>query len=395
MNRREFLSRAAVLSAASGPLLRAAAPKRAAASVLLITVEDLGAWMLGVYGNKSIQTPQLDTQARTGTRLINACTAAPAPDLGRESLLHGVAPAQLGGQHPSMADIFRSHGYVAGSAASPATSLDQCTHATVDFLNRQAPGRPFFFTVNYAPLRADSVPDAYTQAYASSDFSDLGWQPASGGAASGREKLANVVNSLRFAAGAITYFDAQIPAIRNAIVQRNLYESTIVVITGSNGSLLGRHGLWGDGRATNPPNMYEEVVRVPFLCSWPGQTPADSYRVEEVSLYDVLPTLCDMAAGVPPPGGALPGRNFAKVLLNQPFPKNEPWRNLVFAELDGVAMGRDNRYKLVLHPDLSGELYDLSEDAREMTNRFDDGSYINVKNRLSSGINLWRQTFRR
>jgi arylsulfatase A-like enzyme len=238
------------------------------------------------------------------------------------------------------------------------------------------------------------VPQPYTQTYASSDFADLGWQPASGAAASGREKLANILPSLRAAAGGITYFDAQLPAIRNAIVQRKLYDSTIVLIVGTNGNLLGRHGLWGDGRATNPPNMYEEVVRVAFLCSWPGETPADTYRAEAVSLYDVLPTLCDMT-GVPAPGGTVPGRIFSKVLLNQPFPKKETWRNLVFAELDGVAMARDNRYKLVLDPDMSGELYNLEEDPREMTNRFDDGSYLNVKTRLTSGINLWRQTFRR
>jgi arylsulfatase A-like enzyme len=392
ITRREFLGSAVALSAAA-PRLRAATAKRAPASVLLITVEDLGAWMLGIYGNKAIQTPQLDIHARTGTRLINACTAAPAPDLGRESLLHGVAPAQLGGSHPSVADLFRAHGYTSATAAAPATSMEQCTRAAVNFLNAQSPGRPFFFTVNYAPLRADSVPDAYTQAYASNNFSDLGWLAPSAGAASGSEKMKNIAGSLRTAAAAITYFDAQLPPIRTAIVQRNLYDSTIVIVTGTNGHLLGRHGLWGDGRATNPPNMYEEVIRVPFLCSWPGQTPADSYRVEEVSLYDVLPTLFDLA-GLPPPAGSIPGRNFAKVLLNQPFPKKEPWKNLVFAELDGVGMGRDNRYKLVLHPDNGGELYDLPEDPLEATNRFDDPSYINVKKRLTSGITLWRQTFR-
>src|SRR5579884_780731 len=253
INRREFLARTTAVPAVSAALVRGAPARRTAPNVLLITAEDLGAWMLGIYGNKVIQTPQLDLQARSGIRLTNAITAAPAPDLGRESLLHGVAPAQLGAAHPSMADIFRSHGYTAAAAGAAATSMEQCTQAAVNFLNAQMPGRPFVFTVNYAPLRADSVPDAYTQAYASNNFSELGWLPASGGAANGREKMTDVVASLRSAAARITWFDAQIPTIRNAIVQRNLYDSTIVIITGTNGNLLGRHGLWGDGRATNPP----------------------------------------------------------------------------------------------------------------------------------------------
>src|SRR5579884_2161272 len=389
MNRREFLSRAAVLSAASGPLLRAAAPKRAAASVLLITVEDLGAWMLGIYGNKSIQTPQLDLQARTGTRLINACAAAPAPDPSLQCLLRGTAPEQAAGAHASMADLFRGHGYAAGTASG---SIEECTKTTVDFLNAQAAARPFFFTVNYAPLRAQNVPDRFAQLYTSNNFSDLGWLPPASNAASGREQMRDIIDSLRKAAAAISYFDDQLPAIRNAIVQRKLYDSTIVILTGACGNLLGRHGLWGDGRASSPPNMYEEVIRVPFLCAWPGQTPADVYRVAQVSHYDVLPTLCEMT-GVTAPGG-IPGRSFMRVLTNEPFPKKEPWRNLAFAALDGVWMARDSRYKLVLRADGSGELYDLEADAAEQTNRFDDPEYINVKKRLSGAIASFRAAYR-
>lgn len=373
MNRREFLA-----VASSAAVARGAAAKQPP-SILLITVEDLGAWMLGIYGNKSIRTPQLDTQGRSGTRLMNACAAAPAPEPGRESLLRGVGPAQLGGTHPTLIDIFRSHGYIAAGSNAPAASLEQCTRSAVDFLNAQAPHRPFFFTVNYAPLRADSVPDRCAQLYADSNFSDLGWLPGP----------KDIIPSLRKAAAAVTYFDEQIPAVRDAIVRRNLYDSTMLIITGTCGQLLGRHGLWGDGRATNPPNMFEEVIRVPFLCSWPGQTPADAYRIEEVGGYDLVPTLCAIT-GVRGPGG-LPGRNFSRVLLNEPFPKKDPWKNLVFAELNGTVMARDNRYKLVLHPDGTGELYDLPGDPAEGVNRFDDESYISVKTRLTNDVIGWRR----
>src|SRR5579884_2057965 len=117
MNRRQFIAGigAAPVLAATKKSARTAVP-----NILLITVEDVGAWMLGIYGNKSLQTPQLDVQGRTGIRLNNACAAAPVPDVGRERLLRGVP------------ELFRGHGYNVGAASAAATSVEQCTRATVD-----------------------------------------------------------------------------------------------------------------------------------------------------------------------------------------------------------------------------------------------------------------------
>lgn len=370
--------------------LRAAAKKTARPSVLLIAVEDLGAWMLGIYGNKSIQTPQLDIQGRSGIRLMNACTASPSPEPGRATLLSGLAPMQLARSHSTIEETLKQNGYLATSTKPLPTSIEGCTKATVDFLHGHPAEQPFFLNVNYAPLRADGVPDRCLKLYADTNFSDLGWLPAAPNAATGREELRDPVEHLRQAAARLSWFDEQIPLIRGALVERKLYDSTMVVITGTNGSLLGRHGLWGDGTASKPPNMYEEVVRVPFLCSWPGQTPADVYRIEGVSSYDLAPTICELT-GVPPPAGA--GRSFATVLLNEKFPKKTPWRNLVFAELQGTMMARDNRYKLVLQPDGSGVLFDIEADPGETADRFGDASYIAVKTRLTNALNGWRNTF--
>ena len=391
LNRREFLGSAAALSAAVR--LRGAGKKKGPRpSVLLISVEGLGAWMLGIYGNKSIKTPQLDIQGRSGIRLMNACTAAPAPEPGRASMLAGVAPMQLAAAHATMADTLRQNGYQATIADAPAGSLDACTHAALDFLKGQKADRPFFHVVDYAPLRAEKIPDRCLAGYRDSNFSGLGWLPAAPDAASGRDILRDPVDALRKAAAGIAWLDEQIPLLRGALVNQKLYDSTITVITGTSGQLLGHHGLWGDGRASHPPNMYEEVVRVPFLCSWPGQTPADVFRMEAVSLYDLAATIYDMA-GITAPAVTSPGKSFARVLLNESFPKKQPWRNLVFAEIEGTCMARDNRYKLVLQPDGSGKLFDIEADPAENTDHFDDGSYIAVKTRLTNALNGWRNTF--
>ena len=46
------------------------------------------------------------------------------------------------------------------------------------------------------------------------------------------------------------------------------------------GHLLGRHGLWTGGLASDPINMYEEVMQAPMIWHWLGHIPAQSVRNE-------------------------------------------------------------------------------------------------------------------
>ena len=63
--------------------------------------------------------------------------------------------------------------------------------------------------------------------------------------------------------------------------------------------------------------MYEELIRVPLVISWPGRIrPARSDAL--VSLIDLLPTLCDLT-GVQAPGG-IDGLSLRPV-LEQPRPQ--------------------------------------------------------------------------
>ena len=112
--------------------------------------------------------------------------------------------------------------------------------------------------------------------------------------------LKDIVGNLRRAAAATTALDDQIPVCCESCRRRKLWDNTLVVFTGDNGYLLGRHGLWSKGLASDPPNMYEEVVHVPLILAWPGKIPTDAMAPELVSFYDVMPTLCE-AAGVAAP----------------------------------------------------------------------------------------------
>ena len=54
--------------------------------------------------------------------------------------------------------------------------------------------------------------------------------------------------------------------------------------------------------ASDPANMYEEVVRTPLIWTWPSRFPPQTVRNDVVSSYDLLPALCELT-GVAAPAG--------------------------------------------------------------------------------------------
>ena len=103
------------------------------------------------------------------------------------------------------------------------------------------------------------------------------------------------MGNIRKCAASTTALDDQIPVLIRKLQERKLWDNTLILFTGDNGYLLGRHGLWSKGLASDPPNMYDEVMKVPMLVSWPGKIPTGEVAPEMVSFYDVLPTLCEAA----------------------------------------------------------------------------------------------------
>ncbi|MBI4873093.1 MAG: DUF4976 domain-containing protein, partial [Acidobacteria bacterium] len=164
---------------------------------------------------------------------------------------------------------------------------------------------------------------------------------------------------------------------------------------GDNGFLLGRHGLWSKGLASDPINMYEEVMQVPMLWSWTGRIPAESVRPELVSFYDLLPSLCEVTGLKPPAGRNLCGRSYAPLALNRPLPKKQPWPATVFGHFRNTEMARDNRFKLVLRNNGQGpnELFDLRHDPREKINQFNEPQYVTVRDRLRKELEAWRRQY--
>ncbi|MGH9675443.1 MAG: sulfatase family protein [Bryobacteraceae bacterium] len=272
---------------------------------------------------------------------------------------------------------------------------DLKTRRAVEFLDQQKPGQPFFLTVSYLNPHTpyDGHPQKYLDLYAGSTFESFGYAPAAPHALRERDLLKDTVGNLRKCAASVTALDDQIPILLAKLRERGLHENTLIVFTGDNGYLLGRHGLWSKGLASDPINMYEEVMQVPMVLNWAGSLPVEATRPELVSFYDVMPTLCEAAGIEAPAGRNLCGRSFLDLARGRPLPKNRAWPSTVFGHFRNTEMARDNRFKLVLRNNGDGpnEFFDLRADSREMTNHYENPQYVTVIDRLRRDLVAWRK----
>jgi len=262
------------------------------------------------------------------------------------------------------------------------------------FLDQQTPGKPFFLTVGYPNPHPpyDGHPARYYEMYAGAGFETTGWEPAAANALRGKEYLKDTVGNSRKAAAAITALDDQIPRILAKLHQRGLRENTILIVTGTDGYLLGRHGLWNAGLASDPINMYEEVVETPMIWQWLGRVPAQGVRPELVSAYDLMPTVCELL-DLPLPARNLCGRSYLLPVTGKPLPKKSPWRSVVFGQYRNTEMARDGRFKLLLRNNGGGpnELFDFADDAREKVNQYENPKYMGDRAQLTRAIEGWRK----
>jgi len=333
-------------------------------NIVLVVVDRLPAWVLGAYGNAEIRTPRIDLIAKTGTRFTTHVVAAPAPEPGRASLSGGIDKTLAGA------------GYATGSV-----DLGEA----VKFIDQHEAGKLFLLIASDASLRPPY--GAVSPAYAQVKFETLNLERAAApNAREGKEMLSDIIGSMRKAASAISAVDERVGAIYDKLTQKRLLDNTLIVITGSCGALLGRHGLWDAAAASDPPNMFEEAVVTPMIWSWPGRVPAQGTRPEVIGSYDLAPTLAE-AVGAEAGGG----RSYLALATGKPLPKKQPWQTIVFARFQNTGMARDHRYKIVLRDQGQGELYDLVEDPVEKVNQFDNPQFLTVKDSLSRSYASWKQ----
>ena len=87
----------------------------------------------------------------------------------------------------------------------------------------------------------------------------------------------------------VSYVDAQIGLMLEALEETGIRDNTIIVVWGDHGWHLGEMGIWG--KATN----YEIATRVPLIFWTPDMKDRGKSANGLVELVDLYPTLCDLA----------------------------------------------------------------------------------------------------
>ncbi len=155
----------------------------------------------------------------------------------------------------------------------------------------------------------------------------------------------------------ISYLDAQIGRVLDALDASPHAKNTFVVFAADSGVARGSHGLIGK------QNMYEHSMRVPLIVAGPG-IPADKRTDAMCYLFDVIPTLGALC-GVAGPATS-EGRDLTPTLRNPATPARTA---LMFAFRHVQRAYRDERWKLIAYPQINRmQLFDLQNDPHEITN---------------------------
>ncbi len=163
----------------------------------------------------------------------------------------------------------------------------------------------------------------------------------------------------------ITHMDEQFGRVIDVVRQRGELDNTVFVHCADHGLALGQHGLMGK------QNLYDSSTRVPLVMCGPG-VPEGVRATGQACLYDVFPTLCELA-GLPTPP-SLEGRSLV------PAFSHDDGRGEVFLTFKDLQRAvRTDRWKLIEYAPGSGppitQLFDLHADPWEMTNLASDAAH--------------------
>ena len=173
-------------------------------------------------------------------------------------------------------------------------------------------------------------------------------------------------------AAMITRLDADVGKILAKLRERGLLENTVLFFTSDNGphqeggSFVEFFDSNGNLRGWKR-DLYEGGIRAPLIVSWPGRTPAGRTTDLPVAFWDFLPTAAELAGAKGPE--RLDGRSFLPTIRGekQQLPDRFYWE---FHERGFSQATRLGKWKAVRNgsPASPIEVYDLSADPSERRN---------------------------
>lgn len=180
----------------------------------------------------------------------------------------------------------------------------------------------------------------------------------------------------------ITFMDAQLGRITEALDRLGLADNTLVVFWSDHGYLLGQHGQW------MKQSLFEESARVPLIIAGPGVPARNAVSPRTVEFVDLYPTITDLCNLTPP--HKLAGQSLRPLLSNPTAPWDKPAVTQTArgnAKQGNRFMGyslRNERYRYTEWDNgtKGAELYDHQSDPHELTNLADSKDHQKLRQQL-------------
>ena len=338
--------------------------------VVLISIDTCRADHLSCYGYGPLTTPNIDALANEGYLFSHTMTPVPITLPAHASMFTGTIPPHHGKHenkdvyfdpsHVTLAELLKAKGYSTGAfigakVLSSVLGLNrgfdtyhdkfvneqqsrrragEVNRVAFEWLEKQKGSPVFLFLHYYDPHYAYEPPEPFATTFKENPY-----------------------------AGEIAYADHCIGEVIAKLKSLNMYESSLIIVTGDHGEMLGEHG-----EPTHKYFIYQSALKVPLIYKLPGANAAQ--RIDDLaSIIDIVPTVCDLLDIEPP--APIQGKSLAGYFRNK---APEPEDRYLYCEslyptkyeansLLGLT-GRRWKYIQTTRP----ELYDLQKDPGEQSN---------------------------
>lgn len=420
MSLRQISRRCFLAGAASSMLAR----QLARPNLIIIFCDDLGYADLGCFGNRTIQTPNLDRLAAEGTRFTDLYSVSPVCTPSRAALMTGKYPQRFGIHHADLPESLPRY-----SLPESAVTLPQVLHDAgyytahigkwhlgeppeapeprkrgYDYFFGCLGGRPSSPWIKYArsvdpemienesrpqvmkghvtDIQTDGAIRALQRAPKGKPFFLNLWYNAP------HEPLAPLkhqADKYRYwSAAEQTYFqtvtdlDTGVGKLRATLKDLGVAENTMILFSSDNGPEV--HSMKFSRGAAWPlkgmkTQLWEGGIRVPGILHWPGHVPEGHTCPTPASMLDVFPTFVQAAAANAPSEWKIDGGLNLVAAANA---KAQTEERAIFFEFHFGQRGvepslpmavRKGKWKLFSdHKYERVQLYDLSRDIGEQNN---------------------------
>lgn len=282
-------------------------PAKQVRHLLLISIDTCRADYLSCYGCPRQTTPNIDRIAQQGILFSNVIAPVPITLPAHSSMLTGTVPPyhgvhdnfdyQLSQSNVTLAEILKDNGFMTGAIVSAFVldsqfGIDQGfntyndrfeeEHVILDFISERKAKEASRFAVDWLTEHKDERFFLFLHYF----DPHLDYEPPEPFATRFQDDLY---------AGEVAYTDYCIGKVIEKLKELGLYDSTLIVITGDHGEMLGEHGE--DGHCYF---IYQSAIKVPLIFKLPGQI--KPRKVETiVGLIDIVPTICSLLGIQRPP----------------------------------------------------------------------------------------------